>query len=472
VITRVISTFLLFVCLWIPQALAAGAGSILTHEEATDEVNIVVENILRHHPNPFHVTPKEEFYSEVDKLLEREGEISVEQQYFDLARLSSLVFDTHTQFHVQKETPAFKSTFPLRFKLFSDGLYVIGGNEVYRDAIGKKVVAISGQDPAEVLDRLSSYSAADNLPRRRVYAESYLYWPETYDVFGLKTPDGRIELVLEDAEAKRSIRVLSETWEKGPADFSWDSLNPFLPKEFLSVHDVLGTEAPLYLRMIDNNYWFRFLASEKKYLYVQMNKQFEKNVEDGELPIEFHLRWSRALWDSEAEVLIIDLRNNPGGTINWGNPFAGILSDMYFEHPTLRGIALLFGTDTVSAGTVIAAQLEDSVKPIMIGAPSGSSPNMYLTAEKVVLPHSLIQFEVSTEVLTVTSKTDTRAYIAPDIPMAMSFEDYASGRDPLIEFAKTVNKNMRKEQYNEYYDEPWRRPSQKTATWWQQTAVK
>ena len=111
-----------------------------------------------------------------------------------------------------------------------------------------------------------------------------------------------------------------------------------------------------------------------------MNQQFEKNEEGSDLPIEFHLQWAGALWNSKAEVLIIDLRNDPGGTINWGNPFSGILSDMYFEHPTLQGIALIFGTDTVSAGAVIAAQLESAVKPTMIGEPSGSSPNMFLTS--------------------------------------------------------------------------------------------
>ena len=467
---RVASIISLFACLLTPLAVMAGANSILTNEEAAAEVNIVVEKIVRHHPNAFHITPKEEFYSEVDRLLAREGSVSVEQQYFDLARLSSLVFDTHTQFHVQEETPAFKSTFPLRFKIFKDGLYIIGGDQFYRDAIGKKIVSISGHDPSRVIDTLSRYSAADNWPRRRVYAESYLYWPETYDVFDLKTSEGEVELLLEDAQGNRSKQVLSHTWEKGPADFSWDSLNPFLPAEFQSIHDVMGTKVPLYLENVDNNYWFRFLDDGKKYLYVQMNQQFKKDEEDGELPIEFHLQWSRALWDSEAEVLIIDLRNNPGGTINWGNPFSGILSDMYFEHPTLRGIALLFGTDTVSAGTVIAAQMEEGVKPIMIGEPSGSSPNMYLNAEKIVLPYSLLRFEVSTEVFTVTAKSDTRAYIAPDVPMAMPFEDYVNGRDPLIEFAKTINKDLRKEKYNEFYDEPWNRPSQSMATWSQQTA--
>ena len=449
----------------IPLDAAAAANSALSNEQATDEVKMVVENILRHHPNPFHITAKKDFYAEVDRLLIRKGEITVAQQYFDLAKLSSLVFDTHTQFHIQADTPAFKSTFPLRFRIFPDGLFIIAGSQIYRDVIGKKVVSISGQDPAEVMEKLSAYSASDNWPRKRVYAESYLYLPETYDVFGLRTPDGKIELVLEDSQSVRSIRVLSETWDKGPADFSWDSLNPFLPKDLLSVHDVLGTEVPFYLKNIDNNYWFQFLDGEEKYLYLQMNQQFEKDEEDAELPIEFHLAWSRALWDSEAEVLIIDLRNDPGGTINWGSPLTGILSDMYFEHPTLRGIALLFGTDTVSAGVVIAAELEDSVRPIMIGEPSGSSPNMYLTAEKIVLPHSRLQFEVSTEVFTVTDKADKRAFISPDIPMAMKFDDYANGRDPLIEFAKTIDKELRKKLYDPFWDEPWKRPSQASANW-------
>jgi len=434
----------------------------LSSEEAKEEIQIVVNNILRYHPNPFHVTSKYDFYSVIDKIMETEGKVSIGQHYFDLNRISSMIYDTHTQLHSTKETLGLDLTFPLRFRIFPDGLYIIAGNEDYRDAIGKKVVSISGHDPNEVMDTLSLYSAADNKPRQKIYAEIFLYMPETYEVFSLKTLEGKIELELEDLNGKRTTVELSKTWAKGLSDFSNDALNPFLPKELITVHNVMGTEVPFYLRNIDDDYWWTFLDEEKKYQYIQINKQYG-DKEDKPAP-EFHLEWMQGFWNSKVEVLIIDLRNDPGGTIQLTDAIPGFLSWAAYVHQTLKGIAVLIGPDMVSAGTVLASRLEYNIQPVMIGEPSGSSPNMYLSAQKFELPFSKIVFEVSQSLFISSNKDDERAYIAPDVPMALSFEDYVNGRDPLLEFAKTVNGDLMAKMYKDATVRTiWKRPSQEKA---------
>ena len=103
--------------------------SILSNSDVNEETRIVVENIFRHHPNPFHTTNREKFYETVDKILSQKGDISISHHFFNLSRIASLIFDTHTQVHVTKETPGFHRSFPLRFKIFPDGLFIIAGNE-------------------------------------------------------------------------------------------------------------------------------------------------------------------------------------------------------------------------------------------------------------------------------------------------------------------------------------------------------
>jgi len=436
-------------------------NTYLSNSDAKDEVRIAVENILRHHPNPFHVTSKEKFYSIVDEILARGGDIPNARHYFSLAQIASLIFDTHTQVHITKKTPGFNVSFPLRFKSFPDGLYVIAGDENYREIIGKKIVSISGQNPDDVINSLSHYASSDNLPRKRVFTETFLPMPETYDVFNLKTANEKIELVLEDSNNQRSTVELFDTWEKGYADFSWDRLNPFTPKELRTVHDVLKTEVPFYQQHLDDNYWFHFLDTEKKYMYLQINKQFDKEDKHS---IEFHLEWTKALWEAKAEIVIVDLRNDPGGMTNVGSGIPKFLENMYFTQSNIKGIAVLFGLDTVSAGTMLVAELESTVEAILIGEPTGSSPNMYLNAHKTELPHSKIQFEVSQNEYISVREKDPRAYIAPDIPMSLTFEDYANGRDPLIETAKAITKQHMDEAYKDATPNmPWTRKSQEKA---------
>ena len=47
--------------------------------------------------------------------------------------------------------------------------------------------------------------------------------------------------------------------------------------------------------------------------------------------------------------------------------------------------------------------------------------------------------------------------------MSLSFDDFAHGRDPLIEFAKTIDQKLVLELYGTSGFETWSRPSQRVA---------
>ena len=443
-----------------PPAFSADK-QYLSAEAAAEEVRHVVSMVLEHHPDPFAVTPRAAFDLRTDQLLARKGLVSIGQQYFDLASLLSLVADTHTQLHTMPDTPGFERTYPLRFRLFDDGLYVIAGDEYYRDIIGARIVSIGGIPADKALERLADAAVGESDVRRAVFAESYLYVPESYAATGLAAADGAVQLEIETIAGDRRRVILDHTWDRRWDEFGWDTLNPFLPEELLTVHDVLGTDAPFYLQHIDDNYWFTFLE-DGRYMYLQVNLPFPK--EGGESPMEYHLRWIQALHASDVEVLIIDLRNNPGGSINLTEPIAGILAQQYFDHPTLRGVAVLISTDTVSAGSVLAAKLESAIRPVFIGAPTGSAPNLNLDPAKETLPYSKFQVSVSREQYIATRESDTRRAVYPDLRWQNTFADYANGRDTALEMAKHVDKALRERVYagTSAYT-PWLRASQREA---------
>ncbi len=433
----------------------------LSPEAAADEVRQVVSLVLEHHPDPFAVTSRVDFEQRAAELLDRRAPISIGQQYFDLSSLLGLVADTHTQLHTMPDTPGFERTYPLRFKVFEDGLYIIAGNEHYRDIIGSRIVSIGGIPSDEALGRLADAAIGENAPRRLVFAESFLYVPESYAAVGLASKDGTVWLEIETSAGDRRRIELDHTWDRRWDEFGWETLNPFLPGELLTVHDVFGTQPPFYLQNIDDNYWFTFLDGER-YMYLQVNLPFPK--EDGESPMDYHLRWIQALRESDVEVLIIDLRNNPGGSINLTEPISGLLAQQYFVHPTLRGVAVLISTDTVSAGSVLAARLESAIRPVFIGTPTGSAPNLVLAPKEEILPHSRFQVSVSRERYIATRESDTRRAVYPDLYWDNTFDDYANGRDKALELARTVDKDLRTKVYagTSAYT-PWLRPSQSDA---------
>lgn len=451
----------LIVCLLTALSADGAETALLAPDQAAAEIRAALAMIRDHHPDPYHRHPREAFVEYVERLGQRQSPVDIARHYFDLSGLLALVADTHTQLRTTELTPGFDETYPLRFHLFPEGLYIIAAGEPYRELLGARVLSIAGQPTDAVLDQIASTVPAEHALRRRVFAETYLYQPESFRAFGLTSGSAAPVLQVETLDGRRLDRSLDATWRRRPDEFGGDALNPFLPPELLTVHAVAGTEPPEYLRHLDQNYRFE-LRDEGALFYLQINLPFA--AEGGESPMDFHLRWIQALRASEATTLVVDLRNNPGGSLSLMAPVPALLEIEFFAHPSLQGAAVLIGPDTVSAGSTLAAELESAIRPVFIGAPTGTPPNLFLDAVKVVMPHSRIEIEVSRHHHVVTRESDDRRFIAPDIEIANSFDDYLHGRDRVLEAAANVDRGMRGRVYAgaSPYD-PWNRASQARA---------
>ena len=84
-ITVALCLFLLSV----PGAQAVAEDSSLSAAQAHEEVRLVVEQLLRYHPDPFHQISRKDFYGEVEALLEEKGDVSV-------AELAAILLDVST----------------------------------------------------------------------------------------------------------------------------------------------------------------------------------------------------------------------------------------------------------------------------------------------------------------------------------------------------------------------------------------
>jgi hypothetical protein len=75
-----------------------------------------------------------------------------------------------------------------------------------------------------------------------------------------------------------------------------------------------------------------------------------------------------------------------------------------------------------------------------------------------------LEISVSREELITQRKADRRRFIAPDLAKENLFVDYVEGRDSVLEAAKNINKETRKQVYSGSSPySPWVRPSQALA---------
>jgi len=457
----------LIVCLFLgPRPVDAQGEGILTEDQAREEALLALNYIRSHHPNPYWKNDKSVWEAYEEKLLSRKGSVSVGRQYFDLAFLFSLATDTHTQIYPDTETPGFRRVYPIRFRSFSDGLYVLAADTPYESFIGKKVVQVGDMPVAQLMEKLSHYVSADHSERKKTLAEFLLVMPETYDYLGMMTPNG-VAVTLEDPAGKPIRGFLNKTADKSFAQVFYgepDSFGILVPDGWRTVYDVFGQEPPVTRRHLRKKYWHTTLKGSRGKLieYVQLNKN--EDEPEGEKQYDFILRTFQEIRkkDTLVERVIVDLRYNLGGWIKNTAALPGLLygADFYKPGKTI----VLIGRESVSAGTILAASIEMQNYVCFIGERSGSKPNMFLDHKPVELPYSRFYAESATDVYIATVEADQREYLVPDIPVRESFSDFISGTDSALKKALEITgEEIEKMQDGLFRGELWKRPSQKAS---------
>jgi hypothetical protein len=91
------------------------------------------------------------------------------------------------------------------------------------------------------------------------------------------------------------------------------------------------------------------------------------------------------------------------------------------------------GRYTVSAGMMLASEIERNTDAIFVGEPTGSSPNFVGQDVGIRLPYSGMQGSLSDLYWQNSSATDFRVWIPPLLYTPPSFVLYSSNRDPALE---------------------------------------
>jgi hypothetical protein len=137
------------------KSLFAAAGAIALSAAAfaqDDEIaawnadlDAVIATFETHHPNPYWLTPEDEFDAAAQAWREALPEMSRAQRIAGLARIIALVGDGHSWMPMQDIPhgehamgPGFRSL-PVRFELFEDGIYIVGATETHARMVGSKL---------------------------------------------------------------------------------------------------------------------------------------------------------------------------------------------------------------------------------------------------------------------------------------------------------------------------------------------
>ena len=88
---------------------------------------------------------------------------------------------------------------------------------------------------------------------------------------------------------------------------------------------------------------------------------------------------------------------------------------------------------TFSAATIAAIDLKQETAALVVGEPSRGKPNGYSDEKHLRLPNSGLEVYYSPLYRAAMPEIGDAPFLPVDIPVSGTFEDYQSGRDPVLE---------------------------------------
>lgn len=334
----------------------------------------------------------------------------------EFAHLASFAGDGHTYMLPFGARRVTAHVLPLRFFLFSDGMYVIDAFPGYERWIGSKVVRFGTTPASLVVDRMRPALSMDNRFTYLWTVPAFLSFRGYLENFADGVDPDSVALTLEPLGEKERRVVVA----------------PVVAPPLRGMPKLLASRvpnappAPLYLSDVTQNFWFKPLADTV--LYVQFNQVMNSPQES---LAAFAQKLDASVRQMNPRAIIVDARHNNGGNLNLLPP----LIDVFRKYESARKdgrIYVLMGRNTFSAAQVFLAQMDRDTRAIFAGEPSSSRPNFVGEETPVQLPWSGAIGSISDR-YHETIPGDTREWIEPDIKLTLSSADYFVNRDPLLE---------------------------------------
>lgn len=399
----------------------------LDHEVDRDEgwsldLAFLVKEVKRLHDKFSKQPLPRSFEQGVIDLEERIASFSDPRMAIEIQKLLALLGDGHTVLYPLPGKLGTLTYLPIRFYLFADGLFVIDAGLELQRWIGARVVQIGETEVGDAMRRVESIVSHDNPMGIKWIGPVYLTFPDVLEALGIVERASRVAVVFETRDGRRETAVLENA-----APLTSPSLPKLIPSKIPG-----APPPPLYLSKVADHYWFQHFA-ELATVYFQFNHVNDKRDETLD---RFLTRLTSLLEEKSVKSLIVDMRNNEGG-----NGFlAAVVARALIRFESAgddRRIFVMTSRNTFSAAQMVINWIDLFTSAIFVGEPSSSRPNFTGEDTTLLLPYSGLRGSISSR-SHQTDARDHRFWIAPEIPVELSSQDYFANRDPALDALLTI----------------------------------
>ena len=389
------------------------------------DIDYLLSRIKQLHFDMDNTISKVDFDNLKNDLLTTISQSTDEQIVFKIMRLFGELGSGHNIIIPTSPKLGALKQLPVQFYQFNDGIFIVDAKKGFEKWIGYKVEFIGDMAVQKALKLTDKLNARDNNMQTLWLGPYFLTLPDVLKGLKIIKNPEKVALTLRGNNGKNEIISLSGQ--------SWVFTGfPKLPK-------LKTTNQPLFLSNTNDNYWSKFLPKQNA-MYVQFNLvQQKKEI----LLKDFNVQLRKDLQQNKSKNLILDLRFNSGGNGSIYPPMLKTLMEFEIKNPKGK-IFVIIGRRTFSAAQNLLTEITKFTDAILVGEPSGSSPNFIGEAGWFKLPNSGLLGLVASQYHQTSKAEDFRNWIAPHIPVKLNSKDYFSGIDKELDVIYEVIKSLKK----------------------------
>jgi tetratricopeptide (TPR) repeat protein len=409
----------------------------LTTEQWLEDLDYVVSNLKKHHPNLYYRVSEDTFGKAIDDAKnDIENSKTDLEAFMFLKKFVAFAQDGHTQLWDNGFLGISNLRFPLRVDQFSDGIFITVIEKKYKNYLGSEVIAINKMPIKDVLRLTALKTNMDTEFGRIRPSFQDITFPKTLLGLGIIDDEKKMTLTIKNKKEKIENLVIHAKEDSSPV--LWSNRLNQAPAfgDYVSIEDLLGDDGlPLHLKKQGDNvefFWFEKVKGSNT-VYFQYNQVYEQRNH-----FESWNQFSDRFWEyvdsNHIDKIIIDIRYNDGGNARMAIPFVNqiIKRDIFRRGDNLF---LLVGNRTYSASVIFMTELEAHTDAIFVGSPPASPFNFFSDMVRVGnLPNSGAGLGIASRQVDNSWHPQTE-YFSPDIAATISSEEYFSGKDPVLEAA-------------------------------------
>ena len=386
------------------------------------DLRVLQQTIHKDYAFLFKKVTADEVDAAIEKLNTAMPSMQDHERMAGLARIVSLFKYGHTSTS-WRQSPVKYHIAPVNFYWFSDGLYAEGADKRYSSIIGAKLVKVEGVPVMKALEAVKPLASAENDQFFKAYGLDFIAMPEALHAQKITT---------------RLKTTVTYTFEKDGKTFdeTLTAIEGFhLPRNYgfvtastgwLSVREQNST--PYYLKNIDKNYYYEYLP-ESKTVYVRQSQVLNDPKES---IADFYKNVFEFIDKNDVNKLVLDVRLNGGGNNFLNKPvITGIVECKKINKP--GKLFVIIGRRTFSACQNMVNELSNYTNALFVGEPTAENINFYGDTRQVDLPKTGIPVFLSFAWWQDKPQWENADWLAPQLAVDMSFDDYRTNKDPILE---------------------------------------